>query len=133
MTQDIVPLARITPHRRAVVVQGNSGRRFLTPRAKAAIIVRYLLTEGATLPLASLPEHMQAALAEQMGQMRLIDRDTLDKWTSKYAHYVPLRGFEVGREDEEFGGGTGNVRNTVLSRSGRSASARHPAPTNPGR
>ena len=78
MTQDIVPLARITPERRAISLRGPGGRRVLTPRAKAAIIVRYLLTEGASLPLSSLPEHMQAALAEQMGQMRLIDRDTLD-------------------------------------------------------
>ena len=78
MTQDIVPLARITPERRAISLGAQGGRRVLTPRAKAAIIVRYLLTEGASLPLSSLPEHMQAALAEQMGQMRLIDRDTLD-------------------------------------------------------
>jgi flagellar motor switch protein FliG len=84
MTQDIVPLARITPQRRAVVVHGSSGRRYLTPRAKAAIIVRYLLTEGASLPLASLPEHMQSALAEQMGQMRLIDRDTLDEVVGEF-------------------------------------------------
>lgn len=78
MTQDIVPLARITPERRAISLGAQGGRRVLSPRAKAAIIVRLLLTEGASLPLSSLPEHMQAALAEQMGQMRLIDRDTLD-------------------------------------------------------
>jgi flagellar motor switch protein FliG len=79
VTQDIVPLARIVPERRAVA--GNASavpRRALSPRQKAAVIVRYLLTEGTNLPLASLPEHMQAALAEQMGQMRLIDRATLD-------------------------------------------------------
>ncbi|MCU0827337.1 MAG: flagellar motor switch protein FliG [Tabrizicola sp.] len=59
-------------------------RRTLTPRQKAAVIVRYLLTEGTSLPLASLPEHMQAALAEQMGQMRLIDRDTLDDVVAEF-------------------------------------------------
>ncbi len=48
-----------------------------TPREKAAIIVRLLLAEGTRLPLSSLPDHLQAALAEQMGQMRLIDRATL--------------------------------------------------------
>lgn len=47
------------------------------PREKAAIIVRLLLAEGARLPLSALPDHLQAALAEQMGQMRLIDRATL--------------------------------------------------------
>ncbi|NEY88812.1 flagellar motor switch protein FliG [Rhodobacteraceae bacterium KMS-5] len=51
--------------------------RPLTPREKAAVIVRFLLSEGTALPLAKLPEHMQAALTEQIGQMRLVDRSTL--------------------------------------------------------
>ena len=49
----------------------------LTGRVKAAVIVRLLLAEGSPLPLSALPEHMQAALAEQIGQMRLVDRTTL--------------------------------------------------------
>ncbi len=69
-------LARITPERIAVPVSPAASRR-LTAREKAAVIVRLLLAEGATLPLASLPEHLQSALAEQMGQMRLIDRATM--------------------------------------------------------
>lgn len=52
-------------------------RRVLTTREKAAVIVRFLLAEGATVPLSKLPEHMQAALTEQIGQMRLVDRTTL--------------------------------------------------------
>ncbi len=48
-------------------------------REKAAIIVRLMLAEGVPLPLAGLPEHMQAALAEQIGHMRLVDRATLDR------------------------------------------------------
>jgi len=56
----------------------------LSPRQKAAVIVRYLLTEGTSLPLSSLPEHVQAALAEQMGQMRLIDRATLDDVVTEF-------------------------------------------------
>ena len=51
--------------------------RALTQREKAAVIVRFLLSEGAALPLAKLPEHMQASLTEQIGQMRLVDRATL--------------------------------------------------------
>jgi flagellar motor switch protein FliG len=46
-------------------------------RVKAAVIVRLLLAEGSPLPLSALPEHMQAALTEQIGQMRLVDRTTL--------------------------------------------------------
>lgn len=52
-------------------------QRTLHPREKAAVIVRFLLAEGATIPLSKLPEHMQAALTEQIGQMRLVDRNTL--------------------------------------------------------
>ena len=83
MPQDMVPLARITPERRIVTVPPLP-KRALSPRQKAAVIVRYLLTEGTSLPLSSLPEHMQAALAEQMGQMRLIDRATLDDVVTEF-------------------------------------------------
>ena len=51
--------------------------RALTSRQKAAVIVRLLLAEGAPLPLSALPEHLQAALTEEIGQMRLVDRETL--------------------------------------------------------
>lgn len=50
----------------------------LTGRQKAAIIVRLLLAEGDSLPLRALPDHMQAALTEQIGTMRTVDRTTLD-------------------------------------------------------
>ena len=39
-------------------------------RQKAAIIVRLLLSEGGDLPLRNLPDHLQAALTEQIGSMR---------------------------------------------------------------
>lgn len=39
--------------------------------------MRLLLAEGADLKLASLPEGIQTDLTEQIGRMRLIDRDTL--------------------------------------------------------
>ncbi|MFN3281615.1 MAG: flagellar motor switch protein FliG [Tabrizicola sp.] len=83
MPQDMVPLARITPERRVVAVNPQP-RRALTPRQKAAVIVRFLLSQETALPLASLPEHMQAALAEQMAQMRLVDRDTLDEVVAEF-------------------------------------------------
>jgi flagellar motor switch protein FliG len=51
--------------------------RALSQREKAAVIVRFLMSEGASLPLAKLPDHVQAALTEQIGQMRLVDRATL--------------------------------------------------------
>lgn len=51
--------------------------RPLSPREKAAVVVRLLLAEGAAPPLSALPEHHQAALAEQIGQMGLVDRATM--------------------------------------------------------
>ncbi|PQO23515.1 flagellar motor switch protein FliG [Rhodobacteraceae bacterium WD3A24] len=63
----------------AAAGHGGGARRpaALSGRQKAAIIVRLLLAEGASLRLSDLPEHMQAALTEQMGTMRLVDRATL--------------------------------------------------------
>ena len=83
MPQDMVLLARIIPDRRIATI-APLPKRVLTPRQKAAVIVRYLLTDGTSLQLSSLPEHMQAALAEQMGQMRLIDRTTLDDVVAEF-------------------------------------------------
>lgn len=64
----------------------------LTPREKAAVIVRYLLAEGAALPLAQLPEHVQAALAKQIGQMRLVDRVTLAAVVEEFVTEVEMVG-----------------------------------------
>ena len=94
MPQDMVPLARITPERRIVAVPPLP-RRVLNPRQKAAVIVRYLLTEGTSLPLSSLPEHMQAALAEQMGTMRLVDRSTLDDVVAEFLAELESVGLAV--------------------------------------
>ncbi|MBD3765966.1 MAG: flagellar motor switch protein FliG [Rhodobacterales bacterium] len=66
-------IARITPALRVVA----HPTAHLTGTQKAAIIVRLLLAEGAAVDIRKLPDHMQAALAEQMGQLRLIDRTTL--------------------------------------------------------
>lgn len=60
-------------------------RMTLGKRAKAAVIVRLLLNEGANLPLEDLPENLQAALTQQMGQMGMIDRDTLRAIAAEFA------------------------------------------------
>ena len=49
----------------------------LTRRQKAAIVVRLLSSEGLKLPLSDLSEDQQTRLAEEIGQLRLIDRETL--------------------------------------------------------
>lgn len=71
-------LARTTTARTPVVPAAQAAMpRRLSPREKAAVIVRLLMAEGAPLPLSGLPEQMQSALAEQMGRMRTIDRATV--------------------------------------------------------
>lgn len=51
----------------------------LSRRAKAAIVVRYLLNEGAEVALEDLPEDLQEVLTQQMGTMRLVDKATVDQ------------------------------------------------------
>ncbi len=78
MAQQPMALARIAPAKQNGVAAHEPPRpRVLTPREKAAVIVRLLLAEGAKLPLSKLPDHIQASLTEQMGQMRMVDRGTL--------------------------------------------------------
>lgn len=75
MTQSHAGDAALPPHATA-----RSGRAIphLTGRQKAAVIVRLLASQGADLPLDSLPDALQTDLARQMAALRLIDRDTLD-------------------------------------------------------
>ncbi len=73
---DIVPLTSFAP----LPSMGDSGAGSTAPlglAAKAAIIVRLLLNEGAELPLEDLPDALQVKLTQQMSRMRVVDRDTL--------------------------------------------------------
>lgn len=69
----IKPISVTAPNK-----ERRTARRSLTNREKAAVIVRLMVAKGAPITLSGLPEHIQAALAEQMSKMRLIDRTTLD-------------------------------------------------------
>ncbi|WP_299779085.1 flagellar motor switch protein FliG [uncultured Roseobacter sp.] len=64
---------------------GNKAPVSLSRKAKAAIVVRLLLNEGADIPLEDLPEELQAQLTKQMGSMRLVDRGTLGSVVSEFA------------------------------------------------
>ncbi|OYU17598.1 MAG: flagellar motor switch protein FliG [Rhodobacteraceae bacterium PARR1] len=92
------------PALRAVSPRASSGQslptRLPSPREKAAIIVRLLLAEGSPLPLASLPEHMQASLTEQIGQMRLVDRATMAEVVQEFLDRLDQAGlaFPAGIE-----------------------------------
>lgn len=84
MAQAIVQtrLAQIKPVQIAVPRQGPPAT--LSRRQKAAIIVRLMLAEGSPLPLSALPEGMQAELAQQIGQMRLVDRGTVEAVVAEF-------------------------------------------------
>jgi flagellar motor switch protein FliG len=60
----------------------------LSRRAKAAIVVRLLINEGADIPLEELPEELQAKLTQQMGSMRTVDRMTLASVVEEFAQEV---------------------------------------------
>lgn len=60
----------------------------LSRKAKAAIVVRLLLNEGADIPLEDLSEDLQEQLTKQMGSMRVISRDTLQFVVQEFAEEV---------------------------------------------
>lgn len=77
-------LAQIKPVRIAVPLPGAGIVTRLNRRQKAAIIVRLMMAEGSPLPLTALPDAMQAELAQQIGQMRLVDRATLEQVVGEF-------------------------------------------------
>ncbi len=56
----------------------------LSRQQKAAVIVHLLASEGAELPLADLPEDIQAEITKILGGMRTIDRDTLQSVVEEF-------------------------------------------------
>ncbi|MEX0309790.1 MAG: flagellar motor switch protein FliG [Tateyamaria sp.] len=69
--------------------------RTLSRKAKAAIVVRLLLNEGADIPLEDLPEDLQAQLTKAMGSMRVVDRDTLRDVAAEFAEEVENIGLSL--------------------------------------
>ncbi|QYK39945.1 MAG: flagellar motor switch protein FliG [Paracoccaceae bacterium] len=123
-------LARIVPNRiTAPVAPAAPGAasvvpRRLSPREKAAVIVRLMLAEGTPLPLSSLPEHMQAALTEQMGQMRLVDRVTLSAVVDEFLAELESVGLTFpGGIEGALGLLDGHISSTAASRLRRLAGA----------
>lgn len=84
---DMVPMSAAP-----AIVQSGGGSSLppmrLSQRAKAAIVVRLILNEGADIPLEELPEELQAHLTKAMGSMRVVDRDTLSSVVSEFAAEV---------------------------------------------
>ncbi|MDO5620181.1 MAG: FliG C-terminal domain-containing protein [Paracoccus sp. (in: a-proteobacteria)] len=60
----------------------------LTPRQKAAVIVRLLLAEGGEIDLNTLPPELQDGLADEMAQMDLVDRPTRDSIVAEFCEML---------------------------------------------
>ena len=81
---DMVPLGDISAHTPTQIARAVPIVH-LSRRAKAAIVVRLLLNEGADIALEDLPEELQANLTQQIGAMRTVDRNTLAEVVNEFA------------------------------------------------
>lgn len=86
------PVARLAPPGGAA--PPSSG---LSRAQKAAIIVRFLLNEGADVPVKELPDELQRKLTTQMGSMRFVDRTTLAEVVAEFAAEVESMGLTFPR------------------------------------
>ncbi|MFZ1660384.1 MAG: FliG C-terminal domain-containing protein [Paracoccaceae bacterium] len=73
----------------------------LSGRQKAAVIVRFLLSEGAELPLRALSDDMQAALTEQIATMRTVDHETLAAVVEEFCSHLERIGLSFPGGIEE--------------------------------
>lgn len=66
-------------------------------RQKAAILVRHILAEGASLSLSSLPENLQAALVHELASLRLVDQATVDAVVNEFLEEIEAVGLSFPR------------------------------------
>ncbi len=124
MGSDGLALARITPAQRIVSLHRDGlTRRMLSPREKAAVLVRWILSQGGQIPLTLLSEQMQAELAEQMGELRLIDKETLEQVVSEFSEQLEQVGIAFsGGLEGALSVMDGHISQTTASRLRRKAS-----------
>lgn len=96
----------------------------ISGREKAAIIVQLLLATGDQPPLRDLPDHLQAALTEQIGQMRMVDRATLDAVVEEFLSILGSIGLSFpGGIDPALKMLDGHISTTAASRLRRLSTA----------
>lgn len=89
----------------------------LSKSAKAAIVVRLLINEGADIPLEELPPELQAQLTQQMGSMRVVDRVTLAAVIEEFTEAVESIGLS-------FPGGIAGALDALDGQIGQETAAR---------
>jgi len=112
------PISRPAPVRASQHVSAVA----LSGRQKAAVIVRFLLSEGADLPLRALSDDMQAALTEQIATMRTVDHDTLAAVVEEFCGHLERIGLSFpGGIEEALKALDGRISPTAASNLRRSA------------
>jgi len=91
------PLARIAPVQIPSAISARPRAARLTKQQKAAIVVRFLLNEGAEIRLTDLPEPLQESLTTQLGSMRYVDRQTLADVVAEFATELEALGLTFPR------------------------------------
>ncbi|KIN71867.1 flagellar motor switch protein FliG [Sulfitobacter guttiformis] len=113
-------LAFKTSHPSPIARHGDDGHivpATLSKRAKAAIVVRLLINEGADIALEELPPELQAQLTQQMGAMRVVDRVTLASVIEEFTQELEAIGLS-------FPGGIAGALDALEGRIGRETAAR---------
>jgi len=85
------------PPARIEAARSRGAAGHLSRAQKAAIIVRFLMNEGADVSLAELPDALQARLTTQMGSMRYVDRSTLAEVVAEFANELEGMGLTFPR------------------------------------
>ena len=106
MNMGIQPMALPSPPPGGAIAQMTGRPGTLTRRAKAAVVVRYLLNEGAEVALEDLPDDLQLVLTQQMGALRLVDRDTVTQVIEEFTE-------ELERVGLSFSGGIAGALKTL--------------------
>ncbi|EPX87217.1 Flagellar motor switch protein [Rubellimicrobium thermophilum DSM 16684] len=73
----------------------------LDARRKAAIVVQFLLSDGVRLPIDTLPEETQIALAREMAAIGVVDRATLDAVLTEFADKLESLGLAAPATAQE--------------------------------
>ncbi|EYD77064.1 Flagellar motor switch protein FliG [Rubellimicrobium mesophilum DSM 19309] len=98
----------------------------LDQRRKAAIVVRFLLSDGLRPPLSALPEDAQVALTREMGQLPLVDRATLDAVIGEFSDALEGVGLAPpSGEDAALEAMSGHISPAALARLKAEAAKRH--------
>ena len=102
---------------RGVLMIRYSDAAALDQRRKAAIVVRFLLSDGVRPPLSALPEDAQVALTQKMGRLPVVDRVTLDPVIEEFADALEGVGLALpSGEDAALAAVSGHISPAAVAR-----------------